>query len=235
MAELALAVIAFNRPRLIAEQIRLLRANLVDDFGYVVIDNSSNDEAAIQICDICISAGVGYLRVDTEGHEHIPALKLAWEVLKQTGSPFLGVIDHDVFPTRPTGLVQMIAEAGFFGVGQRHGPTDRLYLWPGFCFFSRDWLAGRDVDFDGIRGADKADDGDTGSAMWPLFTEESWHAFYRVEHSYRPIRPPDDYGLQSWGYETLGDWIHFSNGSHWMRVPDPEARDAALFSLLEGL
>ncbi len=58
---------------------------------------------------------------------------------------------------------------------------------------------------------------------------------YSIDHGYKPIRKPDNIGLQSWGVETIGDWIHFSNGSHWMKVPDPDERDRLTFELLADL
>lgn len=235
-ANLELAAIAYNEPRLIAEQIRLLQTHLKDDFAYTVVDNSSDEDAAAAIESICKSRAIGYRRCWHEKHEHATALAFAWGMLEQeTDARYLGVLDHDVFPTCSTKLVPLIESAGFYGIGQRHAPTGHQYLWPGFCFFSRAWLADRPVDFGGIRGEIKADDGDTGSAMWPLFVDEDWRSLYRVDHGYRPVREPDSFGLQSWGYETIGDFVHFSNGSHWMRVPDPDGRDTLLFDLLAQL
>lgn len=237
MAELELASIAFNKPRLIAEQIRLIRKHLWQDrFHYTVVDNSSDAAAAEEIRALCTSSRVGYRRCPDEEHEHAAALNFAWtEVLGSTSALYRGLLDHDIFPQRATSLVPLIADAGFFGVGQRHPPTGHLYLWPGFVFFSTDWLADRTVDFTGIRGEVRADDGDTGSGMWPLFADEDWRKLYRVDHSYKPIREPDDFGLQSFGVEMIGDWLHLSNGSGWMRIPEPAERERLVFELLETL
>ena len=138
-----------------------------------------------------------------------------------------------MFPIRPTTLIDKIEEAGFYGIGQRHPATGHLYLWPGFCFFSREWLAGRELDFSGIRDGDARNDGDTGSMLWPLFVDEDWDKLFRAPHFHRYIRKPDEYGLQSAGYEQIGDWIHFTNASRWMLVPRPEERERLLFELLQ--
>lgn len=230
---LELATIAFNQPRLISEQVRLLRKHLADQFNYTVVDASTDPEARAAIVHVCRQWEVGYREAP---HEHVDALNFAWaEVLKPTKSRYLGTLDHDVFPVRSTRLVKLLAPAGFYGIGQRHAPTGHLYLWPGFAFFDRRWLAGRDVDFGGIRNGDKRDDGDTGSAMWELFADESWRNLYRAAHGYEVIREPDGFGLQSWGIERLGDWLHFSNASGWMAIPNPEERRALLFEILENL
>ena len=234
MTALALASIAFNRPHLVKEQIRLLRKYLDEDFTYSVVDNSTSDTKAAEIAAVCAEAGVPYHRV-TFG-EHVPALQWAWdEVVAKSGAPYGGLLDHDIFPVRPTHLVSLIEPAGFLGCGQRHGPTDRLYLWPGWAFFSFEWLNGRRVDWDGIRGDEKANDGDTGSAMWPLFAAEDWPLLYRVRHSYESIRRPDDYGLQSFGIEHMGDWVHLTNGSGWMAIPNPREREALTHEMLAAL
>lgn len=231
---IALATIAFNHPRLISEQIRLLWKHLEDDFRLTVFDNSSRPNAADEIEKVCAAGGVEYKHVTVPGHMHHLALNVAQEfLLKFDDEPYVGFLDHDIFPVRPTTLIDKIEEAGFYGVGQRHPASGHLYLWPGFCFFSRKWLDGRPLDFSGYRDGDKRNDGDTGSNLWPLFAEEDWEKLFRPEHAHRPIREPDAYGLQSWGYEVIGDWIHFSNASHWMRVPNPEERDRLLFDLLQ--
>jgi hypothetical protein len=233
-ARLELATIAFNQPRLIAEQIRLLRKHLADPFNYTVVDASPDASARAAIEQVCRDHGVGYR--GSPSTEHVDALNFAWsEVLQPSKSRYLGTLDHDIFPRRKTHIVRLTRGIGFYGVGQRHAPSGHEYLWPGLCFFDRVWLLGRDVDFGGIRGDDPADNGDTGSLLWPLFEAVEWQHMHRAEHSYRPVRKPDGYGLQSWGYELVGDWLHFSNGSNWMSIPDPQERMRLLLEIVEAL
>ena len=71
--------------------------------------------------------------------------------------------------------------------------------------------------------------------MWRLFDREDWKSFYRVTHGYGALRRPDSVGLQSWGYEEIGDWLHLSNASEWMEIPQPEEREALVFELLARL
>ncbi len=203
---IALATIAFNQPKLIVEQRRLFPKYLLDEHELVVYHSISMHHEALNAA--------------------VPLVSHA---------DYFGFLDHDVFPIRPTTLIDKIEQAGFYGLGQRHPATGHLYLWPGFCFFSREWLAGRTLDFSGYRDGDKRNDGDTGSANWPLFVDEDWEKMYSIPHGYEVIRRPDEYGLQSWGYETFGDWIHFSNGSQWMKIPNPEERERRLFEMLAAV
>lgn len=227
-----LASIAFNHPRCISEQIRLLNKNLRDPYRLIVFDNSSKLIAADEIERVCAAGGVEYLRLTTRMH-HEGLNQAARHILKETDEPYFGFLDHDIFPVQETRLIPLITTVGFYGVGQRHPATGHLYLWPGFCFFSRRWLDGRPLDFSGLRDGNKRNDGDTGSALWPLFAEEDWKKLWRVPHFHQPIRKPDEYGLQSWGYEMIGDWLHFSNASRWMRVPRVKERERLLFELLQ--
>jgi hypothetical protein len=229
---------------MISEQMRLLKKYLEDDYVFSVFDQSSNEQAADEIRAITLAAGSVYSRLPTRQH-HEGLNSAARDLLHPSDegglvmpwsdAPYVGFLDHDVFPVKETSLVPLIEEAGFYGVGQRHPATGHLYLWPGFCFFSRKWLNGRPLDFSGLRDGDKRNDGDTGSAMWPLFENEDWEKLFRAPHSHQAIREPDGYGLQSWGYEVIGDWVHFSNASNWMQVPNPQERERLLFEKLAAL
>ena len=230
---LALASIAFNRPRMIAEQIRLLEKYLDDPYTLSVFDTSSNAVAAALIAERCSEGEVGYRRLATRAHHE--GLNAAAASLLAGDAPIIGFLDHDIFPTKPTRLEPLIAGAGFYGVGQRHPATGRLYLWPGFCFFSREWLVDRELDFSGLRDGDPRNDGDTGSGLWPLFAEEDWSRLYRARHAHEAVRKPDNFGLQSWGVERIGDWLHLSNASDWMAVPNPSERERIVLSMLEAL
>lgn len=241
MADLAIASIAYNAPRAVSEQIRLLKKYLQDDYALLVVDQSTDMAAPDEIREMTVESGAVWQRPQTRLHHeglNGAAEELLMErgmVLPCHGADYIGFLDHDVYPTKPTRLIPLIEEAGFLGVGQRHSATGHLYPWPGFLFFSREWLAGRPLDFTGISDKDPRNNGDTGSGLWPLFAEEDWKALYRLDHGYRALRQPDAHGLQSWGYEVIGDWIHITNASGWMRVPDREERDRLVYDLLASL
>lgn len=230
---IALATIAYNEPGMISEQIRLLAKYLDEPYRLIVFDNTEDDEVSDVIRDMCEANETAYLRPGTRMHHE--GLNAAAAVLAEASEPYYGFLDHDIFPTRPTKLTPLIEPSGFYGVGQQHPASGRLYPWPGFCFFSREWLAGRPLDFSGIRGKLSRDDGDTGSCLWPLFEEEDWRVLYRAPHRYEAIRRPDGCGLQSWGVEWIGDWLHLTNASKWMKVPKPEQRDRLVSAMLAAL
>jgi hypothetical protein len=229
-----LFVIGFGRPDLLYHQHRLIKKYLKDDFGMCLVDNSKDGDSPAMIA-MCEKIGIGYMRSPSEKRLHPEALNFVSEHCRRRRHRFWGVLDHDIFPRRSVSLIDKIKKAGFYGIGQAHTPTQSHYIWPGFCFFSRKWLQGRVPNFDGIRGERKRDDGDCGSMLAPLFTEDDWKNLVRSEHGYGYIRPQDHYGLQSFGYEFIDGWIHMTNASHWMDVPEPQERDRLLLEMIGAL
>lgn len=234
MSELLLFITGFGRPDLLWEQKRLLGKYLDEDFSLQVVDNTIEHPHGME--ETCHELGITYIRCNSNKHEHPDALNLAAAIAGRSPQPYWGTIDHDVFPRGKSTLIDKIDQSGFYGIGQRHTPTQSRYLFPGFAFFKKEWLNGRVPNFQGIRGIDKRDDGDCGSMMAPLFTDEDWKGMHRGEHSYGFLTDEDGHGLQSYGYEVFdGSWIHFTNASRWKQIPDPEERDRLIFEKLAAL
>lgn len=239
MRTLHLYVVGFGRPDLLREQHRLLNKYLCDPLTLTLADNTADPGAAEAMRVTAGDLGIYYFRVPGEKHEHPDALA---EITRRAAMrAHWGCLDHDVFPTKPTSVLKRLSRIGFLGMGQTYAPRtgpSRQYLWPGWCFFSRRWLAGRTPNFYGIRGEYKWDDGDCGSLLWPLFEEADWVNLRtaQVAHGYGTLREEDGAGLQSFGYETIDDsWVHFTNGSHWKEIPDPEGRTALILEMLAQL
>ncbi len=227
--------VGFNRPDLLQEQKRLIDKFCPEISGLCCIDNS-NGHWPERMELTCRVIGVGYAKTPEGKTEHPDALNYIAQLEQKNQSPYWMTLDHDIFPTKPVTLIEKIDKAGFYGIGQTHPPTGKQYLWPGFCCFKRDWLNGRVPNFNGIRGVYRRLDGDCGSELWPLFSEADWKKLHRPSHGYGEIRPLDEYGVQSSGYEIFDDsWIHFTNASHWKGVPMPLDRDKLLRDLVKAL
>lgn len=229
-----LFIVGFNRPDLLREQHRLFSKYLQDPFSMHLVDNTE-DIHTINMQFVCRELGVSYQRADSHDRLHNEALNQAARVADLNECEYWMTLDHDIFPRRKTTLIDKIQVAGFYGIGQFHHPSLTRYLWPGFCGFSREWLNGRLPNFSGIRGTEKREDGDCGSMLGQLFTYQDWENLPRPEHGYKVIRPEDEFGLQSYGIEFFDDFIHLTNASHWMSVPDTEGRDAILAEMVACL
>jgi hypothetical protein len=233
-----LFVVGFGRPDLLREQHRLLAKFLTDPYTLTVLDNTLDPGAAHLMRATADELGVSYEVVVSDKHEHTDALNRAATLAQERGHRYWGCLDHDVMPYRKTRVVDQIRQAGFLGLGQTYSPRvgqPLRYLWPGWVFFSSVWLNGRTPNFNGIRGEFRFDDGDAGSMMHSLFTDADWERQPVVEHSYDVIRDDDGHGLQSFGFERIGDFVHLSNASRWKAVPDPDIRESLLREMLEAL
>ncbi len=234
MPRLSLFVVGFGRPDLLVQQKRLLDKYLKDEFEVCLVDNTPGD-LQLKMQQVCSYNDIGYMRVPNGDGTHPSALNHAAVVADEVESEFWGTLDHDIFSTKRCTMIPKIKKGGFYGLGQTYKVGNLEYLWPGFCFWSREWLNGRIPDYDGIRGGTKAADGDCGSMLHALFTPEDWERRAVGTHGYDSIRDEDEHGLQSFGYEWIDDqWVHFTNASHWKTVPNPQDRDARLVSLLES-
>lgn len=227
-------VVGFNRPDLLQEQKRLIDKFCPEISGLCCVDNTTGGWGE-KMEIVCRENNVGYVKTPGGLSQHPDALRHIVTMERKLKSDYWITLDHDVFPREPVTLIDKIDKAGFYGIGQTHPPTLRHYLWPGFCSFSRKWLNGREPNFEGIRGLNPREDGDCGSMMYSLFTEKDWENLHRPEHGYGSIRPVDQYGLQSFGYEFFDGWVHFTNASHWMEVPDTLGRDRDLRNMIKAL
>lgn len=226
-------VVGFGRPDLLREQKRLIDKFCPEITGMCVVDNTPGGGTQMEVT--CRTLGIGYMRTPGGSTLHNDALNHAARVAQKQPARYWITLDHDVFPRQKVTLIDKIDKAGFYGIGQTHPPTQKHYLFPGFCSFDQKWLNGRVPNFDGIRGVTKRDDGDCGSMLHSLFSEEDWEKMHRPEHGYGYIRPEDGYGLQSFGYEYFDGWLHMTNASHWMQVPDQIGRDKLLMDMVKAL
>lgn len=235
MSKIELFVTTFGRPDLLSEQKRLLDKFLTDDYGICVIDNTpSPQDSAMET--VCRQVGVGYRRNPADDGLHTSALNYAAQVAHEQQFEYWGTVDHDLFLRREYSLIERIKPAGFYGMGQFHAPSTSRYLFPGFAFFSREWLNGRIPDFSGFRGEHGRDNGDAGSMLHSLFTQEDWDRVPLGEHAYGFIRPDDGQGIQSWGYEIFDQaFVHWTNASSWYDCPNPAERNRLLMEMTRAL
>lgn len=236
---IALFTIGFGRPDLLFHQKRLLDKYLGDEFGLCCIDNTPGIGRNMME-KVCRENGIGYLH-NVEGKTgHDDGLNFAAAHVTQLRDhmpEYVGFLDGDIFPRKSTTLIDKISRSGFYGLPQTHTPSGSRYLWPGFCFFSKEWLGDRNLNFSGIRGVSKEDNGDCGSMNHVLFSAEDWNKMHLIGCGYGTIRDPvkPNENLQSYGYEIISDWVHLMNSSHWLAVRDPEGRDRLLMELIECL
>jgi hypothetical protein len=216
--ELDLVTVAYNNIQVVSEQIRLLRANLRDPFCHTVIDNSSDRPKGREIELLCAREKVPYVRMPRTyssaydpSFSHASALNWAWaNYLEPRSARHFGFLDHDVFPVRPTSLLECLHNQPVWGHLQIS--ESRWYLWPGLCVFDAKWLAGRRLDFRPGPGFDVG--GRLHDLLSPTLSQGDleWPA-----SSYERLREGGDIP-QDHFYQMIGDWLHTLNASGWLPV-----------------
>jgi hypothetical protein len=222
--DLDLVTIAYNNVTVVSEQVRLLCANLRDPFCHTVIDNSSDRSKGREIESLCRREDVPYVRMPRiyssaydVSASHARALNWAWtNYLSPRAASRFGFLDHDVFPVRPTSLLECLRDQPVWGHLQTRG--SRWYLWPGLCIFNARWLAGRQLDFMPGPGFDVG--GRLYELLAPSFSQEdlAWPT-----SSYERLRDngelsQDRFYTQDDFCERIGDWLHTFNASGWLQV-----------------
>ena len=201
--------IAFDDPQLVRWQTDLVRLH-VRDCVHLIIDNSSDDQAARRIEAEARARDLFYLRLaanpwkDLEsGRAHGLAMSWTWRHIIKPGAPrAFGFVDHDLFPTEdtdPFAPLQTVPVCGRL-VG---GAGRRWSLWAGFCFFRFDAVARSRLDFrlDWYAGLD------TGGCNWQrLYRHIDRGKIPAVtvrREAALPGRPIEDCY-----FEWVGSWLH---------------------------
>ncbi|MHB8121808.1 MAG: glycosyltransferase family 2 protein [Desulfuromonadaceae bacterium] len=216
-AVIDIVTIAFNNELVIEHQERLIRKYILDDFRYTVADNSSDPKKRGIIRKLCMEKGVGYVSLPPDPYNgknssFSHGLALNWiyvNYITPRNTACFGFIDHDMFPVQPTRIVPYLEQSPVFGLIQER--EDKWYLWPGFCFFLREFTENRTVNF--LPGKNS----DTGGSNWnSLYCRLDRQKIPTIKHEYGNLR--DGIDPQSDLYEKIGDWVHTFNASNWKKV-----------------
>ncbi|MBU4343807.1 MAG: hypothetical protein KKC73_00085 [Proteobacteria bacterium] len=210
--------IAFNNEIVIKYQISLLKKYLTDNFIYTVIDNSSNFDKQQKIKEVCINHKVNYIKPPINPFQdelgsgsHGVALNWAFKhFIKPRHPKYFGFIDHDIFPISKTSILSNLSNSEIYGKVDTRG--NKWYLWPGFCFFSFQFLLGKKIDFLPERGVD------TGGKIWnSIYYKFDKNLIPNLSVKCEQLQPGENMATDC--YETMGDWIHTINASECISAP----------------
>lgn len=172
-SDIDLITIAFNAPRLISYQIRLMKKFLKGNFRIIICDNSTDQNNSKEIKNICQKENITYIRVKDRStpngysNSHAIALNWTWKnVVKQRKNNF-AFLDHDIFPVKEIDISNYVRVNPVYG-RYYDSPPEIWYLWPGFSFFNWDYVKDMPLNFHRYRtlGLFKRKNVDTGSANW---------------------------------------------------------------------
>ena len=164
-----LIVVAFNNPKFIEEQERLVRKYMTDpDYTYIVVDNSTNATARSTIRSFCHEHSIPYINIPRcirisnvsrftgPSTSHALALNIVYRHLIKKRKPYaFGLIDHDIFPLKPFSVLDKIAHQPFYGVKRERrrthaatgSPIGGWFMWPGYSFYKYAEIAPKKINF----------------------------------------------------------------------------------------
>lgn len=158
-----LVTLSFNDFELIKLQKASLK-KITDAYDHIIADNSSNDEQATSIEKFCTQEGVGYVRLPqpNPGSKFDRSLShgfsLNWifyNVVKKLNPERFGFLESDVLVAASGSFLAPWQGKLFWGMkGPSQSPElsaeqqEKTWrLWPGFCFFKRDFYQGNLLNF----------------------------------------------------------------------------------------
>ena len=155
---------------------------------------------------------------------HGLALNWAYKHIVRTVKPvYVGFLDHDIYPIRSHRLIPILEEQNFFG--QREVKENIWYLWAGFCFFSTDFLEGKDIDFK--PGIIENIEVDTGGLLFAsCLNKINSRGFLFPSARYLGIREGNIIVSDMIEYISVDNqecWLHSINAGYWKDVEPKEA------------
>jgi glycosyltransferase involved in cell wall biosynthesis len=224
MPKVAIIIVSYNAPQLLIPQLDGLDRFCKDDFEVVVVDNSSDKEAANAIKYYCegrckhIKTNAGS-RGGSSSHSfaaNLGYLKFGADY------DYLAYLDHDLFPIRDFSVVEILGEKLIAGIGQE---KEKTYFWPGCFMFNANEVT--DVDFSPSPGLD------TGGGTWKLIEKHGKEncIFFGEEYFENDQFQCDNpkYNHYTVIYDTF---MHFLGASGWEYKERNEERLNSLLNIL---
>ncbi len=228
-----LATISFNNSKVIEYQIRTLHHFFSYPFRYTVFDNSTVEEKAEEIEEMCSQYKVGYVRLPRQeflpscmgSYSHGIAINYVYDrYIVKGGAKFFGLLDHDIFPIEPFDISAYLEKQSFYGI--KH----RFYIWPGFFFINMEKIKNKKLDFRPSLHLH----GDTGACnYYSLFKGIDFSKYELVEEEKICFDGYDDIFQFGYSYFRCG-WIHCWNASNYMKKKSIDFKMNMIFSLLNN-
>lgn len=224
MTKVGIIIITFNQPELLVKQLELLRRFCKDEHDCIIIDNSTNPQAIIDIryharkCKHVIRAKAATIDA-SQSHSFAANLSVAKYADQYD---YLFWLDHDAMPFKPFSVIEILGEKTLAGLAQAKHKT---YFWPG-CFMAKTSVV-KDIDFSPSPGLD------TGGNTYKLIKEQGLDncEFFSEVHEENPFFNKTRYNFYSVINETF---LHFIAGSNWSAQEHHQERLNSLFNVLQN-
>lgn len=221
-----IVVVAFNNADLIRYQYELVKKNILDNYSYIIADNSTEPSVRAEIEQFCREQKISYISLPKDylnyigtSYSHAAVLNyLCRWVLSKRQSTITAFIDHDLFPIAQYSIAHHLETQELYGVLRVRGTA--WYIWPGMAFFRTNSISLASLDFMPTQ-SDDAVYMDTGGSIWHSYYQSinrNELQFPIVEQV--SIREGDDYHGDIIQYIDDRTWLHTINGSCWKQVAE---------------
>lgn len=209
--------IAFNNPEIIHRQISLIKKNIIGDYIYSVVDNSSEINVRNDIISICNKERIEYISLPYNKFQNIGnqagslshGASLNWlykNIIQERDDEYFGFIDHDIFPIIKKDTYELIKGKEFYGLFQSR--EEKWYLWAGYCFFKTEFAKQHKLDFMPCKGLD------TGGSNYNILFKN--YDKDKIDFAVQKYKHLHAKGVQKpILLEYIDNWMHIFSGSDW--------------------
>lgn len=248
-----LAVVTFNNAEVVEYQIRTLRKFFTFPYRYTVFDNSTDEEKASEIEQICHKYETGYIRLPQQDflptQEYLPMGQASYShgiacnylfknYIQCGGSKYFGLLDHDIFPMAEIDISKYLDKQFFYGYriygwfncpnaydSHRYG----YFIWPGLWFIRMDSVDKRKVNFNPSLRLH----GDTGACNGlTIFKGLDWSQYKTAIENHCFFDGVTD--IFEGGYSLFDNtWVHCWNASNYMGRNSITQKMQRIYGMLE--
>ncbi len=205
--------IAFNNVSILKIQYFFIKKNLKDCYEYSIIDNSTKKNVSKLIKEFCKNENIEYVKIPqiniTLNPSDSHGLAINWAIknfIKPRKAKYFGIIDHDIFPIKPTKIINILKKQEIYGHLQIRKAG--WYLWAGFCFFNEKFINNKKMNFLPKNGMDSGG-GNYNDLYKHLKLEKLYFPYYKIKKIGNNNIKQNDY------IEYIGNWMHIINASGW--------------------
>ena len=215
--------VAFNNAQIIPLNVEYVEKYYQDDHTHIIADNSSDPKSADLIRKFCEENKVAYIRVPKNhlnifsgSYNHATALNWVYKyVVRKRNPAYFGFIDHDLLPTKPISLVNLLDVQHIYGPLRKRG--EYWYLSAILSFFDYLYVKDKKVDFLPVK-YDNEHYLDSGGGNWSdIYSKMNMSEIHFCEERMENFREGNNRHQDQ--VEIFDDmWLHTINGSYWKKI-----------------
>lgn len=225
----AIVVVAYNTAQLIKPQVECIRKFCTDNPDIIVIDNSSDLQAADGVRHHAGILGCEYLKTNAtsinSSDSHSFAANLSYQKLRDSYEYF-AYLDQDLFPVKEFSVAGILGDKIMGGIGQQKG--DKKYFWQGALLFNNTLVDKDLIDFS-PNSEFRLDTGGNLFRMIEKFGEDRF-VFFNEIYEQNPGFTKSFYNFYSMIYDK--HFMHFIASSNWNYKEHHEERINSLLNIL---